>query len=109
MRMRDSLLGYADLMAGSDKVKAKAAMLQMAQDAHGAAAPGQPKALRAELLKELLEIVGSKRPRLVRAHAARLVGYIGSKGDDKALAKFAANPELKDDIQMARERLRRGG
>lgn len=107
--MRELLTSLADTMAGSDPVKAKAAMLQMVQDVHGAGAPGQPKALRAELLKELMAIVASKRPRGVRAHAARLIGYIGSKGDERALARLAGDPELKADIQMARERLRRGG
>ena len=106
--MRELLTSLADAMAGSDPVKSKAAMLQMAQDVHGAGAPGQPKALRSALLKELLAIVMSKRPRGVRAHAARLVGYIGSKSDDKALARLAADHEIKTDIQMARERLRRG-
>ena len=107
--MRELLTSLADTMAGGDQVKAKAAMLQMTRDVHGAAAPGQPKAFRAALLKELLSIVASKRPRMVRAHAARLVGYIGSKADDKPLARFAADPELKADIQMTRERLRRSG
>jgi hypothetical protein len=107
--MRERLTSLADTMAGSDPVKAKAAMLQMTQDVHGAAAPGQSKALRAELLKELMAIVASKRPRAARAHATRLIGYIGSKGEDKALARLATDPELRADIQMARERLRRGG
>ena len=107
--MRELLTSLADTMAGSDQVKAKAAMLQMAHDVHGAAAPGQPKAFRAALLKELLSIVASKRPRMVRAHAARLVGYIGGKANDRELGRFASDPELKADIQMARERLRRGG
>lgn len=107
--MRELLTSLADTMAGGDQVKAKAAMLQMAHDVHAAAAPGQPKAFRSALLKELLDIVASKRPRMVRAHATRLVGYIGSKADDKSLARFATDPELKADIQMARERLRRSG
>ncbi|WP_394796771.1 hypothetical protein [Armatimonas sp.] len=107
--MRDSLLAAADLMAGTDKVQAKAAMLRMAQTIHTVCRPGGSKTIRADYLKELLDILGGKRPRHVRAHATRLVGYIGSKTDDKALARFAADPELKADIQMARERLRRGG
>ena len=107
--MRELLTSLADTMASADLARAKAAKLQMANDIHVACAPGQPKAARATLLKELLLIVGSKRPHLVRAHATRLVGYIGSKTDDKVLARFAADPEIKADIQMARERLRRGG
>ena len=106
--MRDSLLADADLMAGPDLVKAKAAKLSMEKTIHVVCRPGGSKAIRADYLKELLEIVNSKRPRMVRAHAARLVGLIGGRGDDKALAHLATDPEIKADIQMARERLRRG-
>ena len=107
--MRESLLSFADAMAGMDKVRAKAAKAAMAQAVHAACAPGSDKALRAALLKELLLILSSSRPRLVRAHATALLGFIGSKADDKALARLTADPELKEDTRMARERLRRSG
>ena len=106
--MRETLLSLADTMSGSDLVKAKAAKAAMAQQVHAACAPGGTGKLRAELLRELMTILASKRPRLVRAHAVALVGFLGSKGDDKAIARFASAPELKDDIKMARERLQRG-
>jgi hypothetical protein len=105
--MRDSLLAYADLMAGPDPVKAKAAKAEMEKTIHLVCAPGHSKTIRNDYVKELLAIVNSKRQRLVRAHAVRLLGLAGSKGEDKALVRFAADPELKDDIKMARERLRR--
>lgn len=107
--MRESLLSFADAMAGTDKARAKAAKAAMSQAVHAACAPGGDKALRAALVKELLMILSSKRPRLVRAHAAALIGFIGNKADDKALTRLAADPELKEDIWMARERLRRSG
>lgn len=107
--MRESLLSLADAMAGTDKARAKAAKAALAQEVHAACAPGGDKTLRAALLKEILLILNSKRPRLVRAHAIALLGFIGSKADDKALARLAADPELKEDIRMARERLRRSG
>jgi hypothetical protein len=107
--MRETLLSLADAMSGSDLVKAKAAKAAMAQQVHAACAPGVTGKLRAELLRELLTIIlESKRPRLVRAHAIALLGFLGSKGDDKTLARLASDPELKDNIKMARERLRRG-
>ena len=107
--MRESLLSFADAMAGMDKVRAKAAKAAMAQAVHAACVPGSDKALRAALLKELSLILSSSRPRLVRAHATALLGFIGSKADDKALARLTADPELKEDTRMARERLRRSG
>jgi hypothetical protein len=106
--MRETLLSLADTMSGADLVKAKAAKAIMAQQVHAACAPGGSAKLRAELLRELMAIFTSKRPRLVRAHAIELIGFLGSKNDDKALARLAADPELKDNIKMARERLRRG-
>lgn len=107
--MRDSLLAYADLMAGSDPVKAKAAKAELEKTVHAVCAPGRSKTIRNDYVKELLAILTSNRPRLVRAHAVRLLGLAGSKSDDKALARFAADPNLRDDIKMARERLRRSG
>lgn len=105
--MRETLLSLAETMASSDPVRAKAAKLAMAQQVHAACAPKKSSRDRAPLIKELLEIVSSPRPRLVRAHAARLVGYIGGKGEEVALGKAESDPEIGEDVRMARERIRR--
>lgn len=107
--MRESLLSLADRMGGNNPVAAKAARLAMERAVHTACAPGASKGVRADILKELLAIVASQRPRMVRAHAIKLVGLIGRKSEDKPLARLANDPELKGDVQMARERLRRSG
>lgn len=106
--MRETLLSLAAAMADPDPVKAKAAKLQMEQQVHRACAPKLPWRTRAALLKELLSLVDSRnQPRAVRAQAARLLGYAGGKGEERALAQYESDPELGEDIRMARERLRR--
>ena len=103
----ETLLSLAEAMAGADPVRAKAAKREMAHQVHAACAPKKPGRERAALIKDLTTLLETRRPRLVRAHAARLIGYAGSKGEDKALAKYASDPEIGEDIKMARERIQR--
>lgn len=103
----EPLLALAETMAGTDPVKAKAAKLEMAKLVHTACAPKRPGRERAAFLKQLSVLLDNRRPRLVRAHAAQLIGYAGGKADDKALAKYASDPEIGEDILMARERIQR--
>ena len=105
--MRETLLSLAEAMASSDPVKAKAAKREMERQIHDACRPGKPWRERDPHLKELTTLLEKRHPRLVRAHAARLIGYAGSKEEESALAKYEPDPEIGDDIQMARERLRR--
>jgi hypothetical protein len=105
--MRSEIETLAKQMAASDKIAAKAAKLELSRLTHTAAAPRAPKAPKSALIKDLLAIASSDNPRLVRAHAIYLLSCIGDRTVEKALAPLEKIPELTDNVQMARTRLRR--
>lgn len=94
----------ADQMAGTDPTSSKAAKLEMEISAHAAAAPGQG-AARAQAAKGLVDVAKSNRPRLVRAHALRLIGFVGSKADAAAVAALSKHPEIGQDAKIAIKRI----
>ena len=94
----------ADQMSGSDSVTSKAAKLELEVAAHAAAAPGQNVA-RAKAAKSLVDVAKSNRPRLVRAHALRLIGFVGSKADAAAVAGLTKHPEIGQDAKIAIRRI----
>ncbi len=102
-----SLISLADAMASTDPQVAKAAKLALEKLAHAAGAPRASAAQRRETLRALSTVALSQRPRLVRAHALRLLGLIGGPGEVKALAPLEKDPQLGDDARMARERIQR--
>jgi hypothetical protein len=99
----------ANQMADADKVKAKAAKRELERAAHLAARPGGTKKDRETLIAALLEVVKGEKTYapVARAHAARLLGFIGGKGEERALAPYEKDAAISDDIYMARERIRR--
>lgn len=105
--MREEIPALADGMASSNKVIAKVAKKYMEETVHDAARPGAPKTYRKKTIADLLAVVRSNRPRLVRAHALRLLGLIGGKTEEKLLAPLEADREVGEDARMAHERLRR--
>ena len=107
--MREEIPVLADGMASPDKAMAKLAKKYMEETVHDAARPGAPASYRKKTVADLLAVVRSKRPRMVRAHALRLLGLIGGKPEEKLLALIERDPEVGEDARMARERLRRGG
>jgi len=94
----------ADQMSGTDPVASKAAKAELETSAHAAAAPGQ-KAARAQAAKALVDVAKSNRPRLVRAHALRLIGFVGSKADAAAVAGLTKHPEIGQDAKIAIKRI----
>ena len=94
----------ADQMSGTDPVASKAAKAEMETSAHAASAPGQ-KAARAQAAKGLVSIANSNRPRLVRAHALRLIGFVGTKADAAAVAGLTKHPEIGQDAKIAIKRI----
>jgi hypothetical protein len=96
-------------MGGPDPAAAKAAKAALTSFVHAASAPRTGAAQRRETLRALSAIVLSKRPRMVRAHAVYLLGLLGGKSEERALAPQERDPEIGEDVRMARERLRRGG
>ena len=105
--MREEIPVLADGMASANKAMAKLAKAYMAETVHDAARPDAPKAYRKQTIAYLLAVIRSRRPRLVRAHALRLLGLIGGKPEEKLLAPLEADREVGEDARMARERLRR--
>ena len=94
----------ADQMSGADPVTSKAAKAELETSAHAAATPGQ-NAARAQAAKALVEVAKSNRPRLVRAHALRLIGFVGSKADAAAVAGLTKHPEIGQDAKIAIRRI----
>ena len=94
----------ADQMSSTDPVASKAAKAELEIFAHAAAAPGQ-KAARAQAAKALVDVAMSNRPRLVRAHALRLIGFVGSKADAAAVAGLTKHPEIGQDAKIAIKRI----
>jgi hypothetical protein len=105
--MIEEIPTLADGMASADKATAKAAKLALEKLAHAAGAPRAGAGQRRETLRALSEIALSRRPRLVRAHALRLLGLIGGRAEEKVLASVERDPEVGEDARMARERIRR--
>lgn len=94
----------ADQMSGSDSAASKAAKLELEVAAHAAAAPGQ-NAARVQAAKALVDVAKSNRPRLVRAHALRLIGFVGGKAEAGAIAGLAKHPEIGQDAKIAIKRI----
>jgi len=94
----------ADQMSGPDSVTSKAAKHELEVAAHASAAPGQ-NAARTKAAKSLVDIAKSNRPRLVRAHALRLIGFVGSKADAAAVAGLTKHPEIGQDAKIAIKRI----
>lgn len=111
--MRDALtsriLDLANLMASPDKVKAKAAKRELERTAHLMARPGAAKKERETFVAGLMEVIKDDKTYspAARAHAARLIGFLGGKGDERALGAYEKDPAIAEDIFMARERIRR--
>ncbi len=100
-------ISLADAMGSADPQAAKAAKLALEKFVHAAGAPRAGAAPRRETLRALSTVALSKRPRLVRAHALRLIGLLGGPGEAKTLAPLEKDPQLGDDARMARERIQR--
>ena len=105
--MREEIPTLADGMASPDKARAKLAKKYMEATVHDAARPDAPRAYRKKTIADLLAVIRSGRPRLVRAHALRLLGLIGGRSEEKLIAPLESDKEVGEDARMARERLRR--
>jgi hypothetical protein len=92
-------LALADIMGGSDPAAAKAARQEIERFAHAAGAPRAGSVQRRDAQKALSEIALSKRPRLVRAHAIRLLGLIGGREEDRLLGPLERDPEIGEDAR----------
>jgi aconitase B len=103
------ILDLANRMADPDKVKAKMAKVAMERLVHVNARPGVNKNDRQSVNEGLLTVAKETRnhSRMTRAHAIRLLGYIGGGSEERALGSLEKDPELGEDARMARERIRR--
>lgn len=101
----EPLESVADAMASAHPAVSKAARLELERRVHAAARPGSD---RRPTIGALRGIALAPRPRLVRAHALRLLGFIGDRRAERAIARLESDPEIGEDARMARERIRRG-
>lgn len=103
------IMDLANRMADPDKAKAKMAKVAMEKLVHVQARPDGNKKDRESVAKGLLSVAkdGNAYSRMTRAHAIRLLGYIGAGSEERALGALEKDPEVGEDARMARERIRR--
>jgi hypothetical protein len=107
-QLAENILLVANGAASSDPATAKKARLFLEGIVHQYAAPNAPKNLQHSVAEALLTIAqDSQRPRMVRAHALRLLGFIGDKKHANALKPLLSDPQLSEDAHMATERITR--
>jgi len=100
-----ALPGLADLAASPDKALAKSAQKAMADITHHAARPGTPSEAR-QAADALLKIAQTtSRPRMVRAHALHLLGFVATDADVPGLRALLADTEVGGDARLALERI----
>jgi len=93
-------------MASDDPATAKGARLEIESLVHASATPGNRD--RMVVADTLLAALKTKRSRVDRAHLLRLIGFVGDRKQERALAPFEGDRETGEDARMARERIRRG-
>lgn len=108
--LTSQVLDLANRMADPDKIKAKMAKVAMERLVHAQARPTAIKKDRESVINGLLTVAKESKTysRMTRAHAIRLLGFIGGRGEERALGSLENDPEIGEDARMARERIRRG-
>ena len=94
----------ADRMKLDSRTKGRAARLALQGIVHHAAKPGnddQRKAVAAELLK----VVTSTRPRMVKADCLHWLGLIGGPEQVPGLSKLLDDRIIREDVRIALERI----
>ena len=104
-----ALPGLADLAAAPDKALAKAAQKAMADITHHAARPGTPGESRQAAAALRTVAQATARPRMVRAHALHLLGFVATAADVPGLRALLADTEVGGDARLALERIGGGG
>jgi len=103
----NDIAALADAMDAADPVAAKGARLALEGLTHKAAAPGKG-ADRAKVADALVAALAKRRSRVARGHILRLVGFVGDRRHERALAAHERDNETGEDARLARERIRRG-
>lgn len=102
-----SIAKLADAMMSADPVVSKAGKMDLEVAAHAAAAPGNGP-VRAVMASALVLVANSNRPRLVRAHALKLIGFVGAKAHATGISKLSNHPEIGQDTKIAIRRISAG-
>lgn len=97
--------GLADLMASDDKAIAKAAKMALRDITHYAAQPGAWRE-RLAVAQALLAVAASNRPRMVRAEALHLLGFVADARFAPAVSALVGDNEVGEDARMALERIK---
>ena len=100
----NALLILAEIAAGENLGSAKAARIAMETITHYAGRNGARLEAN-KVAKELLKIAQSGLPRMIRADAIQLLGYIANGTHVKEITKFAKSKELASDVVMTLQRI----
>jgi len=92
------------LVAGEDKGVAKAASEALNTIAHYASRPGADGERKA-VSKELMKLLGRKRPQAVRVKALELLGLTGDDECVLRIARLLGDEKLREDARRALERI----
>ena len=92
----------AELASSDDKGIALSATGAMDKIAHYAARPGA-KIEAEKVTRELLKVASSTHPRMVRANAIQLTGFIGDNLAVGGLARLMKDKEVREDARLALE------
>lgn len=95
----------ADLMASTDKGASRAATEALGRIAHYAARPGATPSETQAVAIELLRVATAPRPRMVRAEALHLLGFVGNGNTVPPLARLLDDKEVREDARLALERI----
>jgi len=100
----EAIVALSALAAGDDKWVGLAATGAMEKIAHYSARPGagsEAEAVSAELLK----VAASHKPRVIRANALHLVGFIADNRSIPGLVKLLSDLEIREDARLALEKI----
>ncbi len=95
----------AELIDSTDKGASRAATEALGRVAHYAARPSAPPVERQAVAVELLRVATAPRPRMVRAEALHLLGFVGNGNTVPPLARLLNDPEVREDARLALERI----
>ncbi len=104
-----SVINLGKQMSDPDKATAKMAKVAMERYVHAQGRPGANKNDRQSVIEGLMTVAKDRTAysRMARAHAIRLLGYIGGRGEERNLESLEKDPEIGENARMARERIRR--
>jgi hypothetical protein len=94
------------LLRSGDPARIKEGKQRLERWAHHATRPNADKRERHDAANTLLAIIETPSPRPLRTFLIRLLGFIGDRDHERKLEAWERDPEIGEDVRMARERIR---